>query len=233
MKKFYTAVGVTESGIHYSVLLDGKPIRTPAKNELLLPTKMLAELVAAEWDTELEILDTSTMYMTRLANTTIDWVLESRVQLIEEVTEYINTDLVCHRAWEPEVLRKRQAVVWDPLVFWFNGKYGVDLTVTTELLPVAQPSHATGKVKEFCAGLNNYALAALHQITTMCGSIVIGLAVADEELDGVSAWSASLIDEFYQLDKWGVDSEVTERHDRLRREIEAATRFLNSARLGC
>ena len=117
MKKFYTAVGVTESGIHYSVLLDGKLIRTPAKNELLLPTKMLAELVAAEWDTELEILDTSKMYMTRLANTTIDWVLEARVQLIEEVTEYINTDLVCHRARKPEVLRQRQAVVWDPLVF--------------------------------------------------------------------------------------------------------------------
>jgi len=231
MKKFYTKVSVTKISKNYSVSLDGKPIRTPAKNQLLFPSKKLAELVAAEWDADLEILDSLNMHMTRLANTAIDWVVEARVQLVEEIKDYINTDLVCHRAQEPEELRQRQIALWDPLVFWFNGKYGVELTVTTGLLPVAQPTAASCKIEEFCAGLDNYALAALHQITTMCGSIIIGLAVADEELDEVGAWSASLIDEFYQMERWGVDSEVTERHDRLQTEIKAATRFLLSARM--
>lgn len=226
MKRFYKAVGVTPEESGFSVRLDDRPVKTPAKNGLLLPTRPLADAIAGEWEAQPEEIDPHSMRLTRLANSAIDRVTEHREAVIGEIAGFADTDLVCYRAAEPEALAEKQGAGWDPLVSWAAERHGIDLRTTTGLLPVAQSEASAKAVQAAIRAFDVFTLAGLHLVTSACGSVVLGLAVADGRIDGPAAWELSLIDETFQIEEWGEDPEATKRRAGLLEDITAAAEYL-------
>jgi chaperone required for assembly of F1-ATPase len=230
VKKFYKAAAAVEADQGHAVQLDGRPVKTPAKNVLNVPARALADAIAAEWGAQGEDIDAHEMRLTRLANSAIDRIVEHRHSVVSEIAGYIETDLVCYRAESPEGLAKAQEAGWGPLVSWIHDRHGVDLEITTGLLPVAQSNASIDAVRAAVAEFDVFSLAGLHMVTVSSGSVVIGLAVADDRIDGTAAWELSLIDETFQLTEWGEDPDATKRRAGLRDDIAAGGAFMRLCR---
>lgn len=226
MKRFYNSVDIAAEENGFSVRLDNRPVKTPAKNALQLPSQPLAAAIAAEWDAQEEDIDAHGMRLTRLANSAIDRVTEHRGAVMAEIAGFADTDLVCYRAAEPAALAERQEAGWGPLIAWVAERHGIDLVTTTGLLPVAQTARSTAAVAAAIDAFDAFSLAGLHLVTSACGSVVLGLAVADGRIDGAAAWELSLIDETFQIEEWGEDPEATKRRAGLLEDITAAAEYL-------
>jgi chaperone required for assembly of F1-ATPase len=230
MKRFYRDVEVAAAGEGHRVLLDGRPIRTPAKRALTLPSAALAEGLAAEWRAQGGTIRPEDMPLTRLANTAQDRMPELRAAAIDEAVGYAGTDLLCYRAATPLALVERQQRLWQPLLDWAASTFGTRLAVTTTLLPVTQPDTAVRGLRAAVEELGDWPLVGLHAATTALGSLVLGLALTRGRIDAERALAASLLDELFEIERWGRDAEAERRHAALRREVESATQFLD--RLG-
>ncbi|WP_118133764.1 ATP12 family chaperone protein [Oceanicella sp. SM1341] len=207
-KRFWKAAGVAEAEGGHAITLDGRPVRTPAKAALVLPTRALAEAVAAEWDAQGETVDPASMPLTRLSNTTLDRVGPAHDEVALMVAEYGGTDLLCYRAESPEALAARQAAAWDPLLDWAEATYGARLAPVAGVMHVAQPPEALARLAAAVAGHPPFRLTALADLVSLSGSLVIGLAVAEGHLSAEAAWPLSRIDEDWQSEQWGSDDEA-------------------------
>lgn len=230
MKRFYRETAVAGGDAGYTVTLDGRTVRTPAKAELLVPTRALAEAIAAEWDEQETEIRSHLMPLTQLASTAIDRVRPRREGVITEIATYAETDLLCYRADSPTELVARQAQQWQPMLDWAEGQFDAALTVTEGVIPVAQPEGALRALKAAVASCDEFVLSALYTLTTVSGSLVLALAVRDSALDPESAFDASHIDEEWQASQWGTDPQAEGRRQRNREEILAAARFLSHLR---
>jgi chaperone required for assembly of F1-ATPase len=225
MKRFYEEVAVSADGEGFTVTLDGRPIRTPAKNPLRLPTAGLAEAIAAEWRAQGEEIDPTTMPMMRFASTAIDRVSGRRDEVIGEVAAFGASDLLCYRADEPAELAALQAKTWQPLLDWAARRFGAPLKVTAGIMHVAQDDEALAALRNAVDAHDPWAITALHTVTSAAGSLVIGLALLDGELSAEQAWEVSQVDESFQAETWGQDSEAMQRRRALKTDLENAARF--------
>lgn len=230
MKKFYKAARAVADHDGFQIALDGRTARTPRKAPLRLPTRGLADAIADEWQAQDDSIDPVTMPLTRLANSCIDTVTTQREAVVQTISAYGGSDLVCYRADAPPELVAAQHAHWQPLVTWVEGRHGAALTVTSGITHVEQPAAALASLTAAVAAFDDYGLAALHDLTTITGSLVIGLAVADGEIDVDRAWLAAQVDEDYQAAKWGEDAEAAARRDGLKTELDQAKRFLDLLR---
>ena len=224
-KRFWKEASVAQADGGFQVLLDGRHVKTPAKAPLILPSKGMAQAVAAEWDAQDGLVRPETMPVTRMANSAIDKVAPLFAAVVDEVAGFGGTDLLCYRATEPAALIARQADGWDPLLDWAAQTLGAPLNTTAGIIPVAQPPASLAALRAHVAGLDAFRLAALHDLVAITGSLVLGLAVAKGRLRGDAAFALSRIDELWQIEQWGADeeSQVAEAH---RREgLLAAERF--------
>ena len=228
MKRFYkeTAVDLGDGG--HRILLDGKPMRTPAKAVLVVPTRALAEAIAAEWAEvpDKAEINASHLPLTRLAATGLDRVTIQRARVIEDTAKYAGSDMLCYRASEPETLVKRQLATWQPLLDWADERYGARLVIVEGLAFVEQPADAVARLREAVATHSDLALSALYNLTHISGSLVVALAVAEGHLAAADAFAAAQLDELYQVERWGSDPIATKRHEGIRHDIEAGARFL-------
>lgn len=222
MRRFYRNATVAGGEGGHQVLLDGRPLRTPAKRRLVAPSAGLAEAIAAEWQAQEERIEPARMPLTRMASTVLDQMPGRRGPAIEELAEYAGTDLLCYRAAEPLELVRRQRQAWQPLLDWVAGAHGARLTVTTGLLPVAQPEPMVGRLRALLEELDDWPLVGVHAATTALGSLVLALALRAGQIDATSAIEASLLDELFEIERWGQDVEIERRHQALRREVGAA-----------
>ena len=225
-KRFYKDAGVTAAGGGYGVTLDGRAIRTPARLNLTLPTRPLADAVAGEWIAQGDEVEPETMPMMRLASTAIDRVAPQRNGVIDEIAGYARTDLLCYRADTPESLVARQAAIWQPLLDWAALELDAALAVTSGVIPIDQPEDAVAALRSAVAENDEFALAGLHGLTTVTGSLVVALAVRDGRVTVEDACAASFLDEEWQAEVWGRDLEAEARRARLREDIGAVGRFL-------
>ena len=226
-KRFYTSASVDAKGPgDYRIRLDGRPVRTPAKAELAVPTAALAEAIADEWQAQGTHVDPSSMLLTRLANSAIDGVARREAEVRADIAKYAGSDLLCYRAEGPEELQRRQAEVWDPILRWAEQELGARFAIGTGLMPVAQPDAAKAAVARALEDYDGFALAALHVITTLTGSVLLGLAHARGRLSAEEAWAAAHVDEDWQISKWGEDAEAKARRERRWAEMQAASRML-------
>lgn len=226
MKRFYREASVAPAEGGFGIRLDGKPLTTPAKAPLVVPSGALAEAIAAEWRSQGAEVKLDTLPLTRLASTAIDLVATRRVEVAAAIARYAGTDLVCYRAGHPPELARRQQEVWQPLIDWATLRYDAPLEVTSGVLPVAQ-SPAT--LRAFAAAVESFAaleLAALHLATAACGSLVVALALVEGRLDVEAAFAASQLDESFEIEQWGEDAEQAQRRDALRDDMDLAHRFL-------
>lgn len=228
MKRFYkkTAVDLGDGG--HRVLLDGKPMRTPAKALLVVPTRALAEAIAMEWHEVPETAEINVSYLplTRLAATGLDRVTIQRERVIEDTAKYAGSDMLCYRASDPPTLVKRQQEAWQPLLDWAAGRYGAQLVVAEGLSFVPQPADAVTRLRQAVAVHGDLGLSALYNLTHISGSLVVALAVAERHLSAEDAFAAAQLDELYQIERWGEDPIATKRHQGIRHDIEASARFL-------
>jgi chaperone required for assembly of F1-ATPase len=226
MKRAYKQAAARAAGGGWGVALDGRPMRTPAKHELIVPSAALAEAIAAEWDAQQDEIRPATMPLTRLAATAIDRTRTQRELVVAEAANYAGTDLVCYRAEHPPALIARQHAEWQPLIDWAMQRYDAALAVTSGVVPQPQSPAALKAFAAAVAAQDDFRLTALHTMTTACGSLVIALALMERRLDAASAFAVSQLDETFQIEAWGEDAEATARRKSLAEDIEAAARFV-------
>jgi chaperone required for assembly of F1-ATPase len=226
MKRFYKEVAVAPLDNGFVILLDSRPVRTPAGKRLTLPRKKLADAIAGEWQAQGENVVAATMPLLRLANTVIDGVADNRAEVIAAILRFGENDLLCYRAHQPPELAARQKAGWDPLLDWVAQKYGANLLVAAGLTHVDQPPEALAALRRGLENYDAFSLSGLHIIASVAGSVVLALAVAEGFITGVEAFDLSRIDEIYQAEKWGEDAEATKRATALAQELDKAAELI-------
>lgn len=207
------------AGGGYRVLLDGKPLNTPAGAQLLLPTRALADAVADEWRAQGEKIHPGTMILTKLANTAIDCIARDRKAAIDQILAFACSDLVCYRGDAQTALAERQAQEWDPLLDWVSTVHGVKFKTGHGVAFIEQPADAMCTLESAIAARGDFVLAGLHSATALCGSAIIALALAEARLDADTAFKAAHVDEHYQWERWGKDQEAVAKADKKRSEL--------------
>jgi len=230
IKRFYKNAAVEKLADGFTVALDGRAIKTPAKQPLAIGIEELAVAVAAEWQAQKNEIRYDSMPMMRFVCTALDRVTPSRTEVILETVKFAETDLLCYRAEQPKELARRQAKNWQPLLDWAETRYGAAFNTTTGLMPIAQDKAALACLRAAVEAENDLTLTGLHVATAASGSLVVGLALLEQEIDAQHAWAISHTDERWQLERWGEDEELFERLQGLRREISAAGEFLALSR---
>ena len=227
--RFYREVSVTRGEDNsYAILLDGKPIKTPAGAAFAVPNAALAEAIAAEWRDQGEKIRPETMPLTKLANTAIDRVAADRRAAIEQILAFARSDVVCYRAEGPQELVQRQSRLWDPLLAWARDRYGATLVCTTGIAFLSQPQDALAALERAVASADDFTLAGLHAAATLAGSVVIALALAERVLSPEQAYAAAELDAIYQAEKWGKDEEALRLSKKKANELSEIAIFLGS-----
>ncbi|MGN6551586.1 MAG: ATP12 family chaperone protein [Pararhizobium sp.] len=228
-KRFYERAETAEGEGGHVVVLDGKPVRTPAKRPFALPSKALAEAAAAEWQAQVNEIDPAKMPLTRLVNTAIDGVADDPQAVAENIVRFAGSDLLCYRAGDPESLVRLQAEHWDPLLEWAQLSLGARFVLAEGVMHVEQPREAIVAVSTHLRRFGHpLQLAALHTITTLTGSAVIALAVASRMISAEEAWTAAHVDEDFNIAQWGEDAEAALRRAKRWEEMKAAAATLEA-----
>jgi chaperone required for assembly of F1-ATPase len=230
MKRFYRDVTVEETPQGFRILLDGKPVRTPGRNLLLLPSRALAEAIAGEWRAQGETIEPVSMPMLRLANTALDGIGKTRNEVIAAMLRFGEHDLICYRAADPAALAARQMDAWTPMLDWAAARHGARLAAGAGLVHIPQPPEALARLSQAVAARDDFSLAALHVMASITGSLVLALALAEGAINPAQAFQLSRIDEDYQREQWGEDAEAAARARALARELDVAAAFLAAAR---
>lgn len=225
LKRFYKNVAVRPAEEGYAIVLDGRGVKTPINVALILPTRVLADAVAAEWALQGETMSPAAMPLTQLANTVLDRVHPARESFRAAVAAFGRSDLVCYRAEAPAELVRRQEELWTPLVDWVAERYGAKLKVGRGIMPIAQPPETLAALERAVGELDDWTLAAAGAIAAAGGSLVLSLALMEGRVDGAQASRIVLLDEIWQAERWGQDREESARQDGIAADIAAAARF--------
>lgn len=230
LKRFYGDATVRADGDRFLVTLDGKPVLTPAKQRLSLPIRALAEAIAGEWAAQGERVDPATMPLLRLATTALDRVVPAREAVIDQIAAYGASDLLCYRAEAPPRLVDLQVRAWQPHLDRAAALWGVVLRTTRGVAPVRQDEGALARLRARVADHDDLTLAALHAAVPVTGSLVLGLLLAEGEIDAATAWQAAQLEADFQAETWGRDAEAEAATEAKHRELLAARAFLDLLR---
>ncbi|WP_265571682.1 ATP12 family chaperone protein [Sphingomicrobium nitratireducens] len=227
MKRFWkdAKAGKVDGG--WSVLLDGRAIKTVERADLVVPSETLAEAVAQEWNAVEERIDPRAMPMTGMANAALDRIAPAREEFAAGLAKYAESELCCYRADGPESLGAMQSEAWDPLLEWAAGRYGVRFETTAGVMHVAQPGETLDKLRAALANEDAFTLAGLSPLVTIGGSLVAALAVREGAVSAEEAWDAVEVDARHQAERWGADAEAEARDEGRKRDFLAAARFLD------
>lgn len=228
-KRFYKEASVGEAGDAFPVLLDGKPVRTPARRPLAAPTRALAKAIADEWNAQENVVDPAKMPLTRLANAIIDAVTEQAPAVADEIAKYLGSDLLFYRAEAPEGLVAAQAKHWDPVIAWARDSLRARFVLAQGVMHVTQPDSAVAAAGE-AIPRDPWLLGALSSITSLTGSALLALALDAEEIAIEAAWDAAHVDEDWQMAQWGRDELALARRAYRFAEMQAAATVLRLAR---
>ncbi|WP_171133744.1 MULTISPECIES: ATP12 family chaperone protein [unclassified Ruegeria] len=207
-KRFWKQSAVVEAEGGFTVELDGRRVKTPAKAGLILPTQAMAKAVALEWDAQEKEIDPVTMPVTRSANAAIDKVTHQHAEVADMLAGYGDSDLLCYRATHPQELRHRQASKWDPALDWAAEALDARLSPVDGVLHQPQPSEAVARLTQRVHAFDAFQLAAFHDLVSLSGSLVLGFATAMNWRNPDAIWEISRLDELWQIEQWGHDEEA-------------------------
>ncbi|KIC24899.1 MULTISPECIES: ATP12 family chaperone protein [unclassified Leisingera] len=226
-KRFWKAVTVAEAAEGFEVELDGRRVKTPAKAPLMVPTREMAEAIAAEWDAQTESVNPNSMPCTRSANAAIDKVTHQHSEVAAMLAEYGDSDLLCYRADSPVELAARQAAEWDPVLDWAEAELGVRLLPRTGVLHQPQEPAVLAVLAEKTRAMTPFQLAAFHDLVGISGSLILGFAAASGWRSAEEIWLLSRLDERWQEEQWGEDEEAQAAAEVKRQEFLHAKRFFD------
>ncbi|HEY8031776.1 MAG TPA: ATP12 family protein [Methylocella sp.] len=233
-RRFYKEVTVQRRDGAFMLLLDGRAAKSPGGNSLVLPAVVAARAMAGEWSAQGETIDPSAMPLTCIVNSAIDGVARRLHATVTDITKYAGADLVCYRAAGPSMLIEAQATAWDPVLAFAREKLGAYFICVEGVVFIEQPEPARAAVQEAVLSIANsgpaapFALAALHVMTTLNGSVLLALAVAHGVLTPAEAWTAAHVDEDFEMRAWGDDAEALCRRARQWSEFDAAARLFQA-----
>jgi chaperone required for assembly of F1-ATPase len=233
MKKFYHLVAVNRHADGFAVLLDGKPVRTPLKRQLVCPTEALAQAIMAEWVAQVETIKPETMPLTQFMITFLDGVQDRREAIHAELLNYLDTDLVCYRAADPPQYAQAQKQAWDPIIGWFEVNFGVKLETTTEISPLKQNAVVHQSVETYVRNLNDYEFSMLQIVTYETGSLIIGIAFLEGAVTPEAAFKAAQVEELlkseiHREDFYGKAPDVEKKQTNQLLGLHAARVFLDT-----
>ena len=231
-KRFWKTADAVEVDHGYSVALDGRAVKTPAKNALCVPSLELAKAIAEEWDAQDKTVEPDTMPLTRLANSAVDKVATQHAEVADLLAEYGASDLICYRATGPDALIARQSAAWDSFLDWARQTLDIDLVVQTGVMPIDQPVSSVQRIKELTHQFDAFALTAFHELVSLSGSWVIGMYAMRESVDIDTLWTAAIVDDLFQAEKWGDDDEALEMRALKQHSFSCANRFSQLCRGG-
>jgi chaperone required for assembly of F1-ATPase len=226
MKRFFENAAVVAQDDGFAILLDGRALRSPARKALLLPSRALADAIAAEWNVQGEKVEPRSMPLAGLANAAIDRIAPEREAFASGLAAYGGSDLLCYRAEGPASLVTRQAEHWDPLLAWARHRYDVDFESVCGIMPRPQPDETLRRLTAAVNARGAFELAGLSPLVTISGSLLIGLALAEGAIDLEQGWAAASLDEQWQAEQWGEDAEAARALAARRADFEAGYRFL-------
>lgn len=228
-KRFYKLAAVAEQDGLFAVELDGRAVKTPARQNLVLPTRDAAQLIADEFAAQEKEIDPARMPATRLANTAIDGIINDPQAVLEGVLRFASSDMLCYRAGSPERLVERQTELWDPIIDWAASELGARFILAEGVMHMEQPREALAAFGVHLGQFKDaFAIAALHTITTLTGSAILALAIAKGEISGDDAWKLAHVDEDWTIEQWGEDAEAAARRAIREREMIAAVKMLEA-----
>jgi chaperone required for assembly of F1-ATPase len=223
-KRFWSSVTVTETEGGFGIALDDKPVNTPSKTRLIVPSRGLADLIAAEWDAQQGKVDPRTMPATRAANSALDKVRPQIADVADLIAAYGESDYLCYRATSPAALIERQAMLLDPVLDWAANALSARLITGPGVVPIAQEPEAIAELRRKVHQFDHFQLTGFHDLVSLSGSLVLGFAVALRAQTAEQVWDLSRIDEDWQAEQWGADDEA-QAHAALKRAA-----FLDAAR---
>lgn len=223
-KKFYKLATVTDE---LGIALDGRSVKTPMKAKLILPSRALAEAIAAEWNAQGEFINPAAMPLTKLANTAIDRAGTERKFVAGQVVEFAGSDMVCYRAEAPQNLVDLQAAAWDPVVVWASTAMDAKVSFVAGIIHQKQDEATIAKVEAYVAKLSNFELTVAHNLTTLTGSALLGLMLTAKAISAESGWQAAHVEEDFQIATWGQDDEAQARRAFRRIDFDGSLHFLN------
>jgi chaperone required for assembly of F1-ATPase len=226
MKRFFKSAAARPAEGGYEITLDGRPVKTPAREHLIVSSEPLARAIEEEWNGQGEEIDPRSMPMTGLANAAIDRVGPDQQAFASGLARYAEADLLCYRAEAPATLIVRQQEVWDPLLAWARHRFDIDFEVVSGIMHRPQPASTVERLTKAIAARSAFELAPLSQLVTISGSLIIALALAEGAVTLEEAWAAATLDEAWQLEQWGVDAEAEAVLEARRQDFSAAYRFL-------
>ncbi len=226
-KRFYEVVTTEMRDGGFAVLLDSKPIRTPARHLMMVPVQSVADAMALEWDRQGTHIDPATMPLTRIVNSALDGVAEAMEAVAEEIVGYAGSDLLCYRADAPQGLCDRQSAHWDPVLKWVDDSLGARFLLAEGVMFIDQPQEAVDAVRRAVKPFDPIGLAALHTVTSITGSVLLALALAHSAKTPDEVWSAAHVDDDWNIEKWGEDEEVRRVRAFKRGDFDAAALILN------
>ena len=230
MKRFYKSVATVAGADGWHIELDGRPVRTPARALLVLPTAALAQAVADEWDAQGDVIAPQAMPFTGLSNAAIDQVAPNQASFAAGIAAYGQSDLLCYRAEAPAELVARQAASWGQLLDWAQSRYDVAFRVTQGIIHVSQPPETLNRLSAVVAAFDPFTLAGLSTLVALSGSLVCGLALVDGDYGTDVIWQAAEIDEAWQVEQWGEDAEAAARSAQRTLDFATARAFCAMAR---
>lgn len=223
MKRFYSNAAV---GDGRSILLDGRPVKTPGRASLVAPGDHLAEAIAEEWNAQGDTIDPRTMPLTGLTNAAIDRIAPDPAAFARGLAVYGESDLLCYRAERPDSLVERQTSLWDPILDWARQRFDIAFVLTAGVIHRPQPAETVARLAQAVAARNPFELAGLSPLVTVSGSLVLALALAEGAIGLDEAWQAAAIDELWQAEQWGEDADAALSLEGRRADFAAAHRFL-------
>jgi chaperone required for assembly of F1-ATPase len=226
-KRFYVSAGVAEADGGFAITLDDKPIRTPFGRQVVVPSREIADAVAAEWQAQGELIEPLTMPLTRFANSVVEGVTDRVDAVAEDAAKYFQSDLLFYRASHPEALVAREAALWDPVLFWAADALGAHFILAEGIVHVRQPDAAVAAARA-ALPKDPWSVAALHVVTALTGSALLALALQRGVLDEDQVWAAAHVDEDWNIEKWGIDEEVAARRAAWLVDFRAAARILRA-----
>jgi len=207
-KRFWSSVAIESRDAQYVILLDGRLVKTPAKATLIIPTHAMAKAIAGEWDAQKDKIDPRTMPTTRSANAAIDKVTPQKPEVSALISAYGEDDFLCYRAPAPQELFERQREAWDPILAWATEVLDAPLLTVEGVMHVEQPANSVNNLTALVSVQTPFELVALHDLVSMSGSLVIGLAAQAGAFDTDDLWIRSRLDELWQIEHWGQDAEA-------------------------
>ncbi|MBV1918690.1 MAG: molecular chaperone [Sphingomonadaceae bacterium] len=230
MKRFYKNVTTEQDDGGWRIALDGRGVKTPARNPQVVPTKVLAGAMAEEWARQGETIDPSAFQLRDLADYAIDAVRETRDALVAELAAYADTDTLCYRGDEGDALHERQLEVWEPLLLAAEQRWDVHFERIGGIIHRPQPKATLTQMAAVLGAQDNFTLAALHMLTSLSASLIIALTAIEPGADAQALWAAASLEEDWQAELWGSDAEAAQTRQARFEAFQFAMRFAELAK---